>query len=118
MLTGDSVIHLAVFEGKTQFIQQILAESNGGYCLIELEELNLRNEDGNTPLSYACIKGNLDLVKLLHSRGSIMTHKNIAGLTPLLLAIYHSHYFVVHYLLSLEVVYESVSTAIELYRCL
>ena len=71
-------------------------------------EVNMRNEDGNTPLMYACIRGSLELVQILHSKGAQVTHKNIANLTPLLLSIYYSHYFIVHYLLSLEVVYDSV----------
>lgn len=29
-------------------------------------EINMKNEDGNTPLHYACMRGNLPIVKLLH----------------------------------------------------
>lgn len=29
-------------------------------------EVNLKNEDGNTPMAYACLRGNLDIVKLLY----------------------------------------------------
>lgn len=72
MKTGDSILHLAVFEAKTSFVRALLDAEN----LLETEELNLRNEDGNTPLSYACITGNLDLVKLLHARGANMVHRN------------------------------------------
>jgi ankyrin repeat protein len=119
MLTGDSVLHLAVFENKTQFVRSMLnSDASNGNALFELDEVNLKNEDGNTPLSYACLHGNLDLVKLLHSKGAHMSHRNTAGLTPLLLAIYHTHYFVVHYLLSIESVYESVATALDIYKCL
>jgi len=93
-------------------------EEGGSRALYENEEINLKNEDGNTPLSYACIRGNLELVKLLHSKGATMTHKNTAGLSPLLLSIYHKQYFIVHYLLSLEPVFDSVSTALDLFKCL
>jgi ankyrin repeat protein len=116
MKTGDSILHIAVFQGKNDFVRAMLLSQP--IPLFELEDINIRNEDGNTPLSYACIKGNLDLVKLLHSKGASMVHKNLAGLSPLILAIYQSHYFIVHYLLSIEQVYESVSTALELYKCL
>jgi ankyrin repeat protein len=105
MITGDSVLHLAVFENKTDFVRKILAtseEGGGAHALFELDDVNLKNEDGNTPLSYACIKGNLDLVKLLHYKGANMSHRNTANLTPLLLSIYYQHYFIVHYLLSVE----------------
>jgi len=114
MKTGDSILHLAVFEAKTSFVRALLDAEN----LLETEELNLRNEDGNTPLSYACITGNLDLVKLLHGRGANMVHRNGQGFTPLLLAIYHSHYFVVHYLLSVESVYEAVNSPLAVFKCL
>jgi hypothetical protein len=40
-------------------------------------------------LSYACLRGNLELVKLLHYKGALMAHRNTAGLSPLLLSIYH-----------------------------
>lgn len=45
-----------------------------------------------------------------------MALKNKASLTPLLLAIYNSHFFVVHYLLSIEQVIDSINTSAELYR--
>jgi len=112
MKTGDSILHLAVFEGKNVFVRALLE------ALFEVDEINLRNEDGNTPLSYACITGNLEIVKLLHAKGANMAHKNNAGLTPLLLAIYHSHYFVVHYLMSVEQVFDSVTSALDIFKSL
>lgn len=89
MITGDSVIHLAVFEDKTDFVKKIISPDEGSHALYELEDINLKNEDGNTPLCYACLRGNLELVKLLHFKGALMAHRNTAGLTPLLLSIYH-----------------------------
>jgi hypothetical protein len=118
MITGDSVLHLAVFEDKTEFVQKIICPEEGAHALYELEEINLKNEDGNTSLTYACLKGNLEIVKLLHFKGASMTHKNSAGLTPLLLSIYHQHFFIVHYLLSVETVFESIQTALDLFKCL
>jgi ankyrin repeat protein len=118
MITGDSVLHLAVFEDKSEFVKKIISPDEGTHALYEPDDINLKNEDGNTPLSYACLRGNLELVKLLHFKGAIMAHRNSAGLTPLLLAIYHQHYFLVHYLLSVEIVYDSVKTALDLFKCL
>ncbi len=63
-------------------------------------DINMKNEDGNTPIFYACMRGNLPLVKLLNQRGAHKTIKNNAELTPLLMAIHYSHYFVVHFMLS------------------
>ncbi|TNV74271.1 hypothetical protein FGO68_gene7239 [Halteria grandinella] len=114
--TGDSILHIAAFQGKIGFVKAMLL--NQPQPLFELEEINIKNEDGNTPLSYASLKGNLELVKLLHSKGASVVHKNSQGLSPLMLAIYQSHYFVVHYLLSIEAVYDSVGTALELFKCL
>lgn len=81
-------------------------------------EVNMKNEDGNAPIHYACMRGDLQTIKLLHSKGAHMHVKNCANLTPLLLAIYSSHYFVVHYLLSIESVLDSINSDYELYRVL
>ena len=96
MITGDNVLHLAVFENRTDFVRSVVSTSSGNgsddqnsHALYEVDEINMKNEDGNTPLSYACIKGNLEIVKILHAKGAVMTHRNTAGLTPLLLSIYH-----------------------------
>ena len=118
MKTGDSILHLAVFESKTSFVNAILDTEQTNHALFELEDINIRNEEGNTPLSYACITGNLELVKLLHIKGASMVHKNSAGLTPLFLSIFQTHYFVVHYLLSIEQVFDSVATALDIFKCL
>ena len=74
-------------------------------------EVNAKNERGNTPFHYACLKGNLDIVIILMRRAGKTTGQskappidliaeNKAGLLPLHLAIARSHYFVVHFLLS------------------
>eukprot|EP00347_Sterkiella_histriomuscorum_P015824 403355547 len=110
MFTGDSILHYAIFDNKSELVRQIID-------LYE-NEVNMRNEDGNTPLAYACLRGNLQIVKLLHGKGAIMNQKNQANLTPLMLAIYNSHFFVVHYLLGIESVVESVNSSFDLYRVL
>lgn len=102
MFTGDSVLHYAIFDNKTAFVEQIIDMYEN--------EVNMRNEDGNTPLAYACLRGNLEIVKMLHCKGAVMNGKNQAGLTPLMQAIYNCHYFVVHYLLGIEAVVENVMT--------
>jgi hypothetical protein len=78
-------------------------------------EVNAKNERGNTPFHYACLKGNLDIVMLfmqkpMKSVGQVrasqidLIAENKAELMPLHLAIARSHYFVVHFLLSQELV--------------
>ena len=108
VFTGDNVLHYAVLGNKGAFVEQAVD-------LFE-NELNMRNEDGNTPLAYACLRGNLELVKLLHQRGALPAQRNQAGLTPLMLAVHNSHYFVVHYLLGLEEVVEAVLSPQELFK--
>jgi ankyrin repeat protein len=48
--SGDNVIHYAIFENKVEFIAEI--------AHLYENEINLKNEDGNTPFHYACLKGN------------------------------------------------------------
>lgn len=47
-----------------------------------------------------------------------MSIKNHTNLTPLLLAIYNSHFFVVHYLLSNEQIINDVESIEDLLRLL
>ena len=48
---GDGLIHFAIFSNKYNFIVKVkhLYET----------EINLRNDDWNTPFHYACLTGNL-----------------------------------------------------------
>lgn len=62
--TGDSLLHYCIFDNKTRLVKQIID--------MFANELNMKNEDGNTPLSYACMRGNLEVVKLLHLKGTQM----------------------------------------------
>jgi len=110
VLTGDTLLHYATFENKSAFIEGIL-----DYFA---NEINQKNEDGNTALSYACLRGNLKIVKLLHMKGADLDTRNAALLTPLHLATYNAHFFVVHYLLSIDNVIRAVSPTQELYRLL
>ena len=82
-------------------------------------EINTKNDQGNTPLHFACLTGNLEIVKILLSfdksfstvsgvsgssqsgvgQGIEMCTVNKEGLLPIHLAIARSRYFVVHHLL-------------------
>ena len=66
----------------------------------------------------ACIKGNIDLVKLFHQNGASCVERNDDRLTPLLLAIYYKHYFVVHFLMSVEEVIDQIMKSVELLKVL
>lgn len=98
-------------------------------------EINNKNEQGNTPIHIACLLGSLDLVQALvvgrhqsklttksvmRAKSNVeMTAVNKAGFMPIQLAIARSHFFIVHYLLSFESVLNSLlKNKLELYRCL
>jgi len=57
--SGDNVLHYAIFADKFQFIDRVKG-------LFE-NEINSKNEEKNTPMHYACLKGNLDIIDLLQT---------------------------------------------------
>ncbi len=54
--TGDNLLHYTIFENKADFLHKVLH-------LYE-NEVNAKNERGNTPFHYACLKGNIEIVML------------------------------------------------------
>ena len=115
---GDTLVHYAVLSGKVEFITR---------CKQIFEnDVNTRDFMGNTPLHFACLIGNLDVVKALLTYDMIgsgtgsgsaaqaqanngnasntieLCPKNNEGLMPIHLAIARGHYFVVHQLLCQE----------------
>ena len=58
--TGDNLLHYAVMSKKASFILRFKP-------LFE-NEINNKNEQGNTPFHFACLLGNLDLVQALVGR--------------------------------------------------
>ena len=102
-------------------------------------EINTKNDQGNTPLHFACLTGNLEIVKILLSfqngfstvpgvsgssqpgagQGIEMCAVNKEGLLPIHLAIARSRYFIVHHLLRQEqVLLHLISAPFDLYMCL
>ena len=57
--SGDNLIHYAVLSGKQEFI-------NKTKYMFE-NEINTKNDQGNTPLHFACLTGNLEIIKILLS---------------------------------------------------
>lgn len=63
--SGDNLLHYAILDAKTQFIEKTLG--------VFENDLSVQNVDGNTPLHYACLLGNLKIVKLLvNNKADIM----------------------------------------------
>ena len=52
--TGDNLIHYAVLSKKPNFIDKVKHMFEN--------EINDRNDQGNTPFHFACLLGNLDIV--------------------------------------------------------
>jgi ankyrin repeat protein len=118
-------LHYAVLARKANFVIRVKA-------LFE-NEINNKNEQGNTPFHFACMLGNLDLVQALLvgryqsklSKSILRVKSNVemcpvnkAGLMPIHLAIARSHFFIVHYLLSYETILTTLlRSKFELYRC-
>lgn len=120
-----------MLSGKADFINRIK-------YMFE-NEINTKNDQGNTSLHFACLTGNLEIVKILLSfqsgfstmpgvNGSSQTCANQSieicvinndGLLPIHLAIARSRYFVVHHLLRQEqVLLHLISAPFDLYMCL
>jgi ankyrin repeat protein len=53
------------------------------YLIEKGANINHRNSNGDSPLHFACIKGNLQLVKLLHQKGADLNEPNSEGNTPI-----------------------------------
>jgi len=50
------------------------------------EDINIKDNDGNTPLHFACLKGHTDMAKTLLKLGARINDRNKDGNTPLHLA--------------------------------
>lgn len=76
---GFTVIHLAVLQGKLEFVQNLLDRAA---CPVDLP-----SGSNQTPLILACSKGYINTIKMLLDRGASIEHKDEFGLTPLLTSI-------------------------------
>lgn len=80
----------AVTYGHSHIVAYLLEK--GAKCDV------LTPTSSNTPLSYAAIKGYLDIVRLLCAAGANSSLKNKSGQTPLMLAAKHDHMDIAEYL--------------------
>jgi cytohesin len=60
-------------------------------CLERGISVEVRDEDGNTPLHVAASRGHLHIAKLLVESGADVNARNSEGMTPLHLAALHGH---------------------------
>ncbi|MEM6391631.1 MAG: ankyrin repeat domain-containing protein [Planctomycetota bacterium] len=70
----SSWLTVAAQEGKLAAIQVLLVAN---------ADVNYANEEGETPLSFACSNNQFEAAKLLHSHGADVNAKLSSGITPL-----------------------------------
>jgi len=121
--TGETVLHLAVWNGNTPTVQALLkakaapnATDNSGSTPLHLAawrghadvvtallkagaDVDARTGGGTTPLHSACWKGHADVVQLLLQHKADVSVKDRDGLTPLHKAAWNGHIPVVKLLL-------------------
>lgn len=102
LYTGDSLLHYAVREGKSTMVK----------ALVELgSDVNTKNDvyltiiklkkDGNTPLAYSSILGNIEIAKILVGMDAHLHETNSNGMTAFHLGILYGHFFLTHYYMTL-----------------
>nr|GEV86929.1 ankyrin repeat-containing protein [Tanacetum cinerariifolium] len=100
---GETMLHLAVREGKNYFVQRLL---NSIQCEELIEEKNIK---GQTALHIAALVGNTYAAKLLvKKRDNLLDVKDNLGKVPLLIAYTTNHFSTFAYL------FEATKTADEL----
>lgn len=122
--TGLSVLHVAIHSERVDLVALLLERE----C-----DVNAMALDGSTPLYTACVRGRLDIVKLLVGHGADIHHSRftatwnledggqdgatqIDGLTPLDCALGHNRMEVVDYLLARGARASSTSLGMAIHR--
>jgi len=82
IFAGDE-IHNLVRDGKTDAVRLILEK--------DPRLVNLRDQDGATPLHSACYEGHKEIVSLLLSKGADVNATDTNGSTPLIWAGHQGH---------------------------
>ncbi|KAH9765378.1 ANK REP REGION domain-containing protein [Citrus sinensis] len=89
---GDTILHLAAVEKHPYFIEQVVDR-------MEVEDLALRDEQGNTAFLIAVIAGNRDaVVKMLSKNGGLLSVLGHDQATPLCKALYFEQMEIASYL--------------------
>ncbi|KAI5118401.1 hypothetical protein M0805_007535 [Coniferiporia weirii] len=101
---GWSILHVAALSGNVDILKAVLAQPEVNVFATDDLYLNAADEDvremelgirttgtkGATPLHYACMIGNIDIIKMLVERGASFNTKDEEGRTPV-------EYFDVHH---------------------
>ena len=80
---GNSAFHIAALKGNVQCLRELLAMS---------KQVNLKNEDDQTPLHLAAMSGNIYCFQdLIEADANLLSDDDAEGNTPLHLAAYNGH---------------------------
>lgn len=85
-----SLLGAAIWNSDEKMVERIISQKNAF--------INEAGQDGDAPLHIAAQKGELAIVHLLVEAGARADQKNLAGMTPLALAMQNKHENVVDYL--------------------
>jgi ankyrin repeat protein len=136
-LTGISPLHAAANHGNLEAVKILLdngADANAqceclttplhkavanyhfevSQLLVDLESTNIdvADDEGNTPLHLASEKGNADVMGLLIAKGADLNAMNLDRATPIQLAQKRGHHDVIKYLLKLRNIRNKVSLSL------
>ena len=68
-------------------------------CIQYGAKINYRDLKSRTPIHYAAMNGNLDVIALLYHQGAALDVRDIKGRTPLMFAAQGNHISVIEWLL-------------------
>lgn len=89
--SGNTLLHRASILGYAELIELILTNYNIA--------IDIKNNDGNSPINLASIHNHLDVIKILASHGAYIDTKNNHYMTPLNHAFQNKNTSVCEYLI-------------------
>ncbi|KAL7803511.1 hypothetical protein V8C44DRAFT_353064 [Trichoderma aethiopicum] len=88
---GRPLLHIAAEFGHAPLISLLIKDHKA--------HVNGKDEDGNTPLHIAALRGHLDVVKMLVENGARIDSRDHYGQTPLFKTMKYSEYRIAEYLI-------------------
>ena len=79
----STILQIAVFQNKTNIVKLLVAHDE--------TDVNQPNEFGHTPLYFAALNGNTEILKILIQSGAFIHAESIDGTTALHTTCFHGH---------------------------